>query len=230
MDITLIVITVVSLILAGAMSVVAWRVDRDERLRSEARVAALAAEIRAEDADLPLGSGAIASAGDMFAYVQPAAMLPRLSAVVVAGALVVGAGAAFLVALGRNGDAAAHPGSSSQPPPSALEAAVPAPRAADALELVALEHERANDRLTVRGVVRNPANGSPVNQLTAVVLLFNRDGGFLASGRAQVQPASLQPGGETTFLVTVPGAADVGRYRVSFRAEDRIIPHVDARS
>lgn len=230
MDITLIVITVVSLILAGAMSFVAWRVVRGERLRSEARVAALAAEIQSEDADLPLGSGAIASAGDMFACVQPAATFPRLSAVVVAGALVVGAGAAILVAIGRTGDAAVHPASSSPTPPSALEAAVPAPRATDVLELVALGHERENDRLTVRGVVRNPANGLPVNQLTAVVLLFNRDGGFLASGRALVPPASLEPGGETTFLVTVPGAADVGRYRVSFRAEDRIISHVDVRS
>ena len=104
------------------------------------------------------------------------------------------------------------------------------PHQTRALELVALGHERENDRLVVRGVIRNPVGGSPVNQLTAVVMLFNRDGGYLASGRAEVQPAHLEPGGETTFLVTVPGASDVGRYRVSFRADNQVIPHVDIRS
>jgi hypothetical protein len=44
-----------------------------------------------------------------------------------------------------------------------------------------------------------------------------------------VQSSSLRPGGETTFVVTVPGAGDVGRYRVSFRTDDRIVPHVDRR-
>ena len=38
------------------------------------------------------------------------------------------------------------------------------------LELVALGHERAADRLTVRGAVRNPSN-TGMDRLTAVVLL-----------------------------------------------------------
>ena len=37
-------------------------------------------------------------------------------------------------------------------------------------------------------------------------------------------------GGESPFVVTVPGAADVGRYRVSFRTDDRVVPHIDRRS
>ena len=32
------------------------------------------------------------------------------------------------------------------------------------------------------------------------------------------------------FTVTLPGAADVGRYRVSFRTSEGIVPHVDRRS
>ena len=51
-----------------------------------------------------------------------------------------------------------------------------------------------------------------------------------ASGRAAVQAATLGPGGETTFVVTVSGAADVERYRVSFRTEHDVVPHVDMRS
>jgi len=233
MEITLIVVTLLSLAVAGTMSVVAWRVAGEERRRSEARVAALAADIRSADVDvdLPLGT-AVADApisGGMFTFIQPPTALPRLATVVLAGVLVVGAGAALLVALGRSGEVAAN--SVSKPVAGAAESHSTAPpQTARALELVALGHERDRNQLTVRGIVRNPVNGSPVNQLTAVVLLYNRNGGFLTTGRALVQAPSLGPGGESTFLVTIPGAADVGRYRVSFRSEDRVIPHVDIRS
>ena len=232
MEIILIVAMLVSLALAGAMSIVAWRVVHEERRRSEARVSALAADIRSSDVGLPT-SASIAgatSAGSMFTFMQPVTALPRLASVVLAGVLVVGAGAALLVALSRSGDVAAHavsrPAAGAAEPQSIAPPAAPAP----ALELVALGHERRRDELTVRGIVRNPASGSPVNQLTAVVLVYNRAGGFLTTGRALVQAPTLGPGGESTFLVTIPGAADVGRYRVSFRSEDRVIPHVDIRS
>ena len=97
------------------------------------------------------------------------------------------------------------------------------------LQLLSLDHERAHDRLTVRGVVRNPPRGNEVDHLTAVVLLFNQQGGFLTSGRSPIESATLQPGTEAKFVVTVPGAADVGKYRVSFRTDDRVVPHVDRR-
>jgi hypothetical protein len=229
----LILITLISLAVAGTMSIVAWRVARDERRRSEARVAALAADIRAADVDvdLPLSTGTAdaASSASMFTFIQPVTALPRLATVVAAGVLVVGAGAALLVALGRSGDVAANPVSKPVAGAAASHSTA-APQTPRALELVALGHERVRDQLTVRGIVRNPMNGSPVNQLTAVVLVYDRAGGFLTTGRALVQAPSLGPGGESTFLVTIPGAADVGRYRVSFRSEDRVIPHVDTRS
>ena len=93
MQITLIVVTLLSLAVAGAMSVVAWRVARDERRRSEARVAALAADIRSTDVDLALspGTAGAASSGSMFTFMQPVTALPRLATVVLAGVLVVGA-------------------------------------------------------------------------------------------------------------------------------------------
>jgi hypothetical protein len=232
MEITLIVVTLLSLAIAGAMSIVAWRVAGEERRRSEARVAVLAADIRSSDADVdlplePVVAGAPTS-GNMFTFIQPVTALPRLATVILAGVLVVGAGAALLVALGRSGDVAAN--SVTKPLARAAESQAAAPpTTAQALELVALGHERDRDRLTVRGIVRNPLSGSPVNQLTAVVAVYDRAGGFLTTGRALVQVPSLGPGGESTFLVTVPGAADVGRYRVSFRSEDRVISHVDIR-
>src|SRR5438874_1515081 len=47
-DITLILVTLLSLTLAAVMTTLAWRLAREERRRSDARVAALAAEIHSE--------------------------------------------------------------------------------------------------------------------------------------------------------------------------------------
>jgi len=94
---------------------------------------------------------------------------------------------------------------------------------------VALGHDRDGDRLTVRGVVRNPASGMALDRITAVVLVYKLDGGFVGSGRATVDSTMLGPGGETAFTVTIPAASQIGRYRVSFRTEDRVVPHVDRR-
>jgi hypothetical protein len=69
-----------------------------------------------------------------------------------------------------------------------------------------------------------------MDRLVAVVFLFDRDGGFITSGRAALESSALIPGGESTFVVTVPATAEVGRYRVSFRADDRVISHVDRRN
>jgi hypothetical protein len=60
--------------------------------------------------------------------------------------------------------------------------------------------------------------------------MFNQNGAFVTSGRATVDASALEPGAEAPFVVTVPGAADVGRYRVSFRTDDHVVPHVDKRS
>lgn len=234
MELTLIVITLLSTTLAVAMSFVAWQAARNERLRSEARVAMLAADIRSTDADLPLGVVGVAMSNDLFASAQPEAARSRLAVVVGAGALVVGLAAALVVVSSRpdrsaTGSIAAGTGASSSRL-SAESVAGPASPAEQALELVALGHERHNDSLTIRGVVRNPPRGTSMNQVTAVVMLFNREGGFLASGRAAVQETSLGPGAESTFVVTVTGVHEVGRYRVSFRTDDRIVPHVDRRS
>jgi hypothetical protein len=83
--------------------------------------------------------------------------------------------------------------------------------------------------LIVRGVIRNPPAGARVDRLVAVVFVFDADGGFVTSGRAPIDSAPLAPGGESAFLVNVPGAEHAARYRVSFRTDTALIPHLDRR-
>ena len=106
MNIVLIVITLLSLTVAAAMSIVAWRAVRNERRRSDARVRALAADIqdrdhlREPDDDLLLrGSGE----HPMFARAQRS----RLGVAAAVGVLAVGASAALVVALGGAGRSSA---------------------------------------------------------------------------------------------------------------------------
>ena len=261
----LLIVTVSSMAVAAIMSVIAWRLAAAERRRSEARIAALSAEIhapavagtgtgkivrraeiglRAEpprltavpqprplqrwDNDLPLGAGDSGrAAGQMFATEPRDGGAGRL----VVGAGVIGAIAALVLGASLlRGRPAAAPTTPTAPPAAATgDNRGVAPAAPVPLELVALGHERDGNRLIVRGVVRNPSAGSAVEPLTAVVFVFNAEGGFVTSARAAVDANALRSTGETTFAVTVPDAASVSRYRVSFRSGDRIVPHVDRR-
>ena len=231
----LLIVTLTSMLLAAIMSVIAWRIAGDERRRSEARVAVLAAEIheappvrialvahvgparpatRRWDEELELRPAFAAT--HLFA---PASSSGSRSAIVFAvGALVLCASVAFAILLSGR----VHRVRQVVNPVAVAPAAIP-------LELVALGHQRDAGQLTVRGVVRNPPAGTDRDRLTAVVFLFTADGGFLTSGRAAFESPGLHPGGESTFVVTVPGAVEVGRYRVSFRTDDHIVPHVDRR-
>jgi len=226
MDVTLVLVTLLSLALAAVMTVVAWRIAREEKRRSDARVAALSSEIHGSG-DLPLNQRTeVATSGDLFAPATRPSSSPRAAAVVVGGAVLVVV-AAFLWSSASQSSA-----SSSSPVAKtrATNAATKRPEpqtAAVPLELTALTHERDADQLTVRGIVRNPPAGGAVHGITAVVFLFNRNGDFVTSGRAAVE--ALPPGSESPFVVTIPNAKDVGRYRVSFRTDDRIVPHVDRR-
>jgi hypothetical protein len=162
---------------------------------------------------------------------QPAERGPRVAIV---GGVAVLVGAIALVVLMLSGGSHQAPGGQARrgdivDTPAVENTSNGEKPGATPLELVALGHDRDGDRLTVRGIVRNPVSGGAVDRLTAVVFMFDRDGGFLGSGRATVETPALGPGGESTFVVTVPGAASVGRYRVSFRTDDRIVPHVDRR-
>jgi len=216
----LLLVTLTSMLLAAIMSVVAWRSSREERRRSDARIALLAADIHGEHAE-PVA--VVEATGDLFVREPPAPRGLRFAAVAGCGLLVCGSAAALAVV---SSDASNHPASRA----SIAERQTGAPNAAAPIELLALGYEREGDQLIVKGVVRNPSSGAPLDRVTAVVLLFKQDGGFLTSGRAALGGSALGPGGETAFAVVVPGAGGVGHYRVSFRTDDHIVPHIDRRS
>ena len=97
------------------------------------------------------------------------------------------------------------------------------------LELVSLTSARQNEKLSVSGLVRNPVNGAPIEKLSAVVFLFDRMGTFVTSSRANVDFLKLGAGDESPFVITLDAPATVARYRVSFRTDDGVVPHVDRR-
>ena len=221
MDVVLLTLTTLSLAAAGGFGALSWRVGREERERSRARIAALATAMDPASPGAPAGQDRIspkASAGPRVAVgsvfdrgdegLRGRPMIKVAVGGVMAIALVVGA------IIG------------------ARSAAAPAPRVAGnaPLELVSMRHQRQGTTLTVSGLVRNPAAGAAVNGVTAVVFAFDRTGGFVASGRAPLDFSMLAPGEESPFVVAVPNVPDVARYRVSFRTGRGVVRHVDRRS
>jgi hypothetical protein len=237
----LIILTVLSTSVALVMTVVAWRVWREEQRRSDARVAALAADIasgldapadvyrspapRALSEPAPLA----ASTTGLFRVSSAPAAHARWGVSLVAGVLAIAAVAAIAVIFsGESRSASVAAASRGGAPTSRRGSGSAPPAAAGPLELVALTHEREGASLRVRGVVHQPPGGQVDGPLTAVVFGFDRDGGFVTSGRGPVGPSGTP--GDSTFLLTIPDATGVVRYRVSFRTDDRVVPHVDRRA
>lgn len=253
MDTLLLVVTGISVVVAIAASVIAWRVTGVERRRSAARIAALAAaaEVPAlrqqmaqtapwphaalEDAggledfrptpvasddpgqaQRPLAAGpATVPAGGMFAAPVPdsgsGGRQFGLLAAAAAVAVLVGGGSLVMLVSGR------------APIAARTEVRVP-------LELVALSHARTDGQLAITGLVRNPATGAGVADLEAQVRIFDAAGIMIATRSATVPMASLEPGREASFVVTLGEAATAARYRVSFASRGTMLAHVDRRS
>jgi hypothetical protein len=270
MDIILMAITAVALIVAVAMSVRARRLTRDERARSDARVAVLNAAV-GEDSPVPSARpvAEAAPATEPLAVNDSRSTPPwatarvstfatpktRGSDVVIRAAV---SGGEFPVEKsplqdGFLGGTGATPPSDDRQKGLAIAAALlfvivlgggywtvcgertpvgtaaasvaPAP-----LELVSMRHERRAGRLAVTGLVRNPSAGSPVSKLSAVVFLFDQQGGFVSSARSDVDFVTLAPGDESPFVIAVDAPGTVARYRVSFRTDTGVVPHVDRRN
>lgn len=254
MDTLLLGITVVSLIVALVMSVTAWRLMRDDKQRSAARIAALSAaasddvieepfpeapigsvRTRAPWAPAPLDSTPSAEPADAFPLRAAPSVTADARASHASGFLGVApeghdsggrqrglaiAAAALFVAL--SGGLVWMMSGPEGTTPVAVGPNSP-------LELVSLSHARQNDKLAVSGLVRNPASGKPVEKLSAVVFLFDRVGTFVTSSRAQVDFLKLGAGDESPFVVSIDAPATVSRYRVSFRTDDGVVPHIDRR-
>jgi hypothetical protein len=285
MELMLLGVTVVSLLVALVMSAAAWRASRAERVRSSARVAALAAaaadlspspraEASAEIVDRPARAAearapwtsarvssfaapsrqpasaeAVARVPDLVLYppteapsfretpiahepvAKPAALADgflggsvsqptgtgqRNLAVAAAVLFLLLSGGGYWMIFGDREDASTT--------------AVAAGTSASApLELVSLRHERNGARLAVSGLVRNPVAAGAVERLTAVVFLFDQQGGFVTSAKADVDFTKLAPGDESPFVISIDAPATVARYRVSFRTQGGIVPHIDRR-
>jgi hypothetical protein len=172
-------VALIAFVLAGVTSTVAWNRSRDERRRREARIAALAAAIHDKplDGPTPAGSagdlfatGDLSTTGDLFTTRQHAGVGSRFATVAAVGLVVCGGVAALaVVSSSASGEATVRreSGATAASEPSKTSAIEP-------LELVALGHDRDGDRLTVRGVVRNPASGTALDRVTAVVLVDPR--------------------------------------------------------
>jgi hypothetical protein len=237
---TLVIVTLLSLALAIAMAIVAWRLLQQERERADARVAVLEEGLAASLAAHPPTPAAARSMlglvapvggdpGDHPSIAMNGAGLPLRNsgalAVSVAGGVIV----LLMLALWSVGRLMAPGvGADSRGAGPARASAVAA--AASPLELVALEQTRAGDQLTIHGTVRNPPAGLMIDRLAVVVAFFDVGGQQLASVRAPLDYRTLAPGDESPFQVTTSVPAGVARYRVSFRRDEgTIVPHVDRR-
>jgi hypothetical protein len=252
MDLLLLGITVVSLLLALFLGAAAWGMWREERARSEARVAALATAASVEEQPAaqttiqPVAATVAASKAAPWSAPTSPRRLPIpvardeqpshelgegfLGSAVAAPpsgsrqrGLAIAASVLFIAALTGAYftiyDDATH----------ADAAAAGTVAGASPLELISLRHERQNGGLSITGLVRNPSGGQSVEQLAAVVFLFDQQGEFVASSRAGVDFTRLVPGDESPFVVRVEAPANVARYRVSFRTDAGVVPHIDRR-
>jgi len=192
-------LTLVAVAAACGFAAIAWLQRREARHRSDARVAALAAAL-----DGPLESFS-AEAGDA------AAMPARRGWILAAGAVpIVLVVAALLVARGP------------RPAPAPLIARQP-----DALELLAMHHDRSGDLLTVTGTVR--VRGRDAAPVTAVLTGRDASGRIVASAHAPLDDAALDLDGESSFQVSVQGH-DVSRYQVRFETPLGPLTHIDRRA
>lgn len=227
----MLIVTLMSIAVAASASAVAWKVVHEERRRSNARVAALSAAIHRTGIEVaPIAHGGTETIGNVLAEFHAEGANRRVPLALGIGAFVFGIVAALgYAATSRVRSTSEVVTGASSIPTEQARTRSRAPLGASSLELVALTHEREDNRLIVRGVVKNPAEGEEMRRLSVVVLLFNAEGGFLTSGRGEVNSGTLDSGAEVPFMVNIPGAGNVARYRVSFRSGDRVVPHVDRR-
>ena len=245
MDTTLVTVTLLSLGMAAALSVIVWRMLRDEKQRSEARVAALAvmaarpvAPARLQTAPPPIAPVKATPATSIKPAIVPASASatalfeehvpesPWKNRLAVMTALGLALASVILFALAAN--TSKSPARAAARGAIGTNASTAAPAAG--LELISLRDSRQANALTITGLVRNPSQGAPLDRIAVTAYTFDDKGSFLASGRALIDVTALAPGDESPFVVSVPVTDTVARYRIGFRGEDgRVIAHVDKR-
>ena len=228
MDTTLVTVTLLSMGMAGALSIIVWRMLRDERQRADARVAALATMA----ARTPAGGGAVDLSIRQSGPVAMAELFeerpvesPWGQRFAVMGALGLVLASVLFIALSATARTSARAAASEQP--AAAAAAVPT-RAS--LELISLRDSRQEGSLTITGLVRNADPAASMQRVSVTAYAFDDKGLFVSSGRTLLDVTMLAPGDESPFVINVPVTGPVARYRIGFRAEDgRVVAHVDKR-
>jgi hypothetical protein len=215
-------ITVLSLVVAAASGLFAWRSIRREHLRSNARVASLAAAIDDTSFHRYTADAAPTLDGSLdflseegtttFEAIGDDPSIRRRLMTVVSGALVVVAGVVLIAMM-----------SAGYEPPSQP---VVSPHA-ESLELLSLEAARDGSTLAVSGVVRSRAE-EPLNTVTAVVSAIDAKGRPI--GRGSVPLSAILPRRDSRFVVRITDVSEAARYRVSFRSATGVIRHVDRRA
>lgn len=229
----LFVITTVSLVSGAVAMAIAWRAVQENRRRSQARVARLSDAIyAAEPADAPP-----VAAPHLFDHVDGTndrrRRLTTLGVAIAFGAIAIvvvvrlaGTSAPAAEAARGASQARASTGAAEIQRPATDAARTPA-----VLDLVSLVHERTSSgELDLHGEVHNPQKGATLEGVTAVAMVFDRQGAYLASGRAPLDVRATPASDTATFVISVPDATAAGSYRVSFRTRDRVIPHADRRT
>jgi hypothetical protein len=237
MDTTLVTVTLISMAMAASLSVIVWRMLRDERQRSDARVAALTARARVAtaasrppDLELPIretAAPASVSGSALFAPRETESPWGHRAAVMGGLGLVLASVVLFALISGNRG--LHRPAPAIGQPGNAASSGAAGPVAAG-LELLSLRDVREAGSLTITGLVHNPRGAAPLSHVNVTAYAFDDKGSFLASGRAPIEVTALSPGDDSPFVVTVPVTDTVARYRIGFRGEDgRVIAHIDKR-
>jgi len=218
MESLLVVVMVIALVLAVAVSLFAWRMLRRDRSQTDVHVAHLRA--LAEDAEPTLAwePEDAHAAPSLFAAAPPPPTRTGRGTLIAVVAIFMAVGAGSVYAL--YGSA-----------PRLAWSTVATPPAETPLELIALTHRRdPSGEFSVTGLVQNPATGRTTPALRAVVYLFGADGEYVTSGTAAIEVPVLAPGGQSSFTVRLAGISRVSRYRLGFRQQDGgAFAHVDRR-
>ena len=244
MEFALASVTLLSLLMTVAMAVVTWRLVREERRRSAARLAALTSELESHHttvAEIPLRPVRRAPAPpqsapsqcDVTIHEQPT-LLTGSGAKTggIFGAPIestsgflsrfaaLGVAGALLIAVVSAAIFAFPDSDRDETETSGRRVPV---------ELLVLDHDTEDGFLAISGSVRNPADGTDTERLAVIAMAFDRDGAMVASGRAPVGSDVLLPGGEASFEISLP-ADRVNRYRISFLMNETTVPHIDRRA
>ena len=256
MDVALLSVAVISLTMAWAMGVVTWRLLREERRRSDARVAVLMAALErargrhvgpidqtgshARDGAPPVRATEPATPRRRPVPATPAARPARGAGPAVTppvpvaesptGLFTVTGSPAFLRrVLATVVAAVVVLVVVSLPMLLGGTPADPGTSTPEPVELLSLAHAKEGEYLAITGSIRNPSGGIERGQLSVTATVFDQNGTVVGTGQTPLPVAVLPPGSETPFTISLPDADRINRYRISFMQGQTGVPHVDRR-